>query len=50
MDRVIRVYSTEYGRLGYGATNPSWVERGLATEREYEIYPFNVADIVEVVA
>lgn len=50
LNRVVRVYSTECVRLGYGATNPSWVERGLATEWEYGIYPFNEGDIVEVIA
>ena len=38
------VYATEDGYLGTDATNPAWIERGMAAECEYGVYPFDEAD------
>ena len=42
--RVQKVYLTEDGYLGTDATNPLWIERGLAAVCEFGIYPFNESD------
>jgi hypothetical protein len=51
MERTERVYRTEKGELGVDATNPIWVDRGLAVPCEYGIYPLTKeeAEMVEVV-
>ena len=48
--RTERVYATEDGELGVDATNPIWIERGLAAPCEYGIYPLSNAEteMVEV--
>lgn len=38
IERTERVYMTEDGELGIDATNPVWVERGLAVPCEFGIY------------
>lgn len=52
LSRTERVYMTEDGELGVDATNPIWIEKGLAVSCEYGIYPFNnedteMAEVVE---
>jgi hypothetical protein len=49
--RIEKVYLTEDGELGVDATNPTWIERGLAVPCEYGIYPLNKeeTEMVEVV-
>jgi hypothetical protein len=51
LERVERVYRTEKDELGVDATNPIWIDRGLAVPCEYGIYPLTKEDteIVEVV-
>lgn len=51
LERVEKVYSTEENELGIDATNPIWVDRGLAVPCEYGIYPLTEeeTEIVEVV-
>ena len=51
MERVEKVYLTENDELGTDATNPIWIEKGLAVPCEYGIYPLNEKDteMVEVV-
>lgn len=39
-----KVYRTEDGELGTDATNPAWIERGMAVEGEFGIYPFDTYD------
>ena len=48
LERTERVYTTEDGELGIDATNPTWVERGLAAPCEYGIYPLGNNDTEEV--
>jgi hypothetical protein len=52
LERTERVYMTADGELGIDATNPSWVERGLAVPCEFGIYPLgneetNNVEVVE---
>lgn len=49
--RIERVYLTQNGELGWDATNPNWIARGLATPCEYGIYPLTNQDtsVVEVI-
>ena len=51
LERTERVYMTADGELGTDATNPVWVERGLAVPCEYGIYPLTreETEMVEVV-
>lgn len=51
LGRTERVYKTEDGELGTDATNPVWIERGLAVPCEYGIYPLTKeeTEMVEVV-
>ena len=42
--KIEKVYLTEDGYLGTDATNPSWIERGLAVPCQFGIYPFCVMD------
>jgi hypothetical protein len=39
LERVEKVYRTENNELGTDATNPKWIDRGLAVPCEYGIYP-----------
>lgn len=39
LERTERVYMTADGELGIDATNPVWIERGLAVPCEFGIYP-----------
>lgn len=50
-ERTERVYLTEDGELGVDATNPVWIERGLAVPCEFGIYTLTNAEteMVEVV-
>lgn len=41
-----KVYLTENNELGTDATNPFWVQSGMAAECEYGIYPFEEGDNV----
>lgn len=36
-----KVYLTEHDELGVDATNPAWIERGLAVPCQYGIYPLD---------
>lgn len=52
LERTERVYLTEDGELGIDATNPVWIERGLAVPCEFGIYPLgneetNNVEVVE---
>lgn len=51
LERKEKVYLTDDGELGIDATNPAWIERGLAVPCEYGIYPLgnNETNEVEVV-
>ena len=51
LERTENVYLTEDGELGVDATNPAWIEKGLAVPCEYGIYPMSNAEteMVEVV-
>jgi hypothetical protein len=51
LERIEKVYLTEDGELGTDATNPIWIEKGLAAPCEYGIYPLgnNETNEVEVV-
>lgn len=51
LERTEKVYMTESGELGTDATNPIWIDRGLAVPCEYGIYPLgNIeTEMVEVV-
>lgn len=51
LERVERVYLTEDGELGTDATNPVWIDRGLAAPCEYGIYPLtsDETEMVEIV-
>ena len=51
LERTERVYLTEDGELGVDATNPVWIERGLAVPCEFGIYTLTNAEteMVEVV-
>lgn len=42
------VYRTVNDKLGIDATNPSWIERGIAVPCEYGIYPLTVTETEEV--
>ena len=48
LERIETVYSTENGELGTDATNPAWIDRGLAVPCEYGIYPFGNAETNEI--
>ena len=51
LERTEKVYLTEDGELGTDATNPAWIEKGLAATCEYGIYPLTreETEMVEVV-
>lgn len=51
LERTEKVYLTEDGELGVDATNPVWIEKGLAAPCEYGIYPLgnNETNEIEVV-
>lgn len=51
LGRTEKVYKTEENELGIDATNPTWIERGLAVPCEFGIYPLSNAEteMVEVV-
>lgn len=51
LERIEKVYLTEDGELGTDATNPGWIDRGLAAPCEYGIYPMTrgETEMVEVV-
>lgn len=51
LGRTEKVYLTEDGELGVDATNPAWIERGLAAPCEFGIYPLTKeeTEMVEVV-
>lgn len=36
---LLNLYLTDEGELGVDATNPAWIEKGLAVPCEYGIYP-----------
>lgn len=42
------VYRTVENELGTDATNPIWIERGIAVPCEYGIYPLTVSVTEEV--
>ena len=42
--KIEKVYLTDDGYLGTDATNPSWIERGLAVPCEFGVYPFSPLD------
>lgn len=46
--RIKKVYLTEEGYLGTDATNPVWIERGLAVEGQYGIYPFEEDELESI--
>lgn len=46
--RVEIVYRTTDNELGIDATNPTWIERGIAVPCEYGIYPLTVSETEEV--
>lgn len=45
---VQTVYRTVEDELGTDATNPTWIERGIAVPCEYGIYPLTVSVTEEV--
>lgn len=51
LERIKEVYLTENGELGTDATNPIWIESGIAVPCEYGIYPFeeNELEYVEII-
>jgi hypothetical protein len=51
LQRIERVYRTEENELGIDATNPIWIERGLAMPCQHGIYPLTKeeTEMVEVV-
>ena len=51
LELIERVYRTEKDELGVDATNPIWIERGLAVPCEYGICPLTKeeTEMVEVV-
>lgn len=46
--RIKKLYLTEDGQLGTDATNPKWIERGIACECEYGIYPLDYEDLQNI--
>ena len=42
----LKLYETEDGELGTDATNPSWIERGMAVACQYGIYPLNEKNLL----
>lgn len=48
LEKVLKVYRTEKDELGTDATNPAWIERGLAIPCEYGIYPFGNLETEEI--
>lgn len=42
--KIEKVYLTDDGYLGTDATNPSWIERGIAVPCESGVYPFAPQD------
>jgi hypothetical protein len=51
LERIEKVYRSEKDELGVDATNPIWIDRGLAVACEYGIYPLTKeeTEMVEVV-
>ena len=49
LERTERVYMTGDGELGTDATNPSWIERGLAVPCEFGVYPLGNEETNNVV-
>lgn len=46
--RIEKVYLTTKGELGIDATNPKWIENGIAVECEFGIYPLTKQETDEV--
>lgn len=46
--KMEKVYTTDEGELGTDATNPKWIEFGMAVECEYGIYPFTEQDLCRI--
>lgn len=42
------LYLTEDGTLGTDATNPSWIEKGMAYPCEFGIYELTDSDMAEI--
>lgn len=47
--KIQQVCLTNKGELGVDATNPSWIERGLAVPFEYGVYPLDTEDMAVIV-